>query len=315
MSKLSVDSLSISKIGELLIEQLGEDAADYTFPEDFEKAVVDIGFNGLVFSGDSGLYDLIVIGNGLNRMWQNTNLNNTPEHTCKTVRFIGESQSIPTYAFYGHTYLESITIPSTIKFIGSNSFRNCRALSNFVFPEGLQTINSGAFLGTSLSSVTLPESMTVLGSQYNGGQFSEMPNLESFVAPSLVSLNSSTNDTGVFAYNPALKTVSLPSIQNIYSASSRASNGAFYGCISLETVNLGSINNPVTSVHNYTFSGCTNASLIITVFTASQYVDTLVTNIRNGATNATIIMKAASDIVYNGTTYQAGDTILTSTPA
>ena len=48
------------------------------------------------------------------------------------------------------------------------------------------------------------------------------------------------------------------------------------------------------------------------MFTNAANVDNLLTNIRNGATNATIIIKAAEATTYNGTAYAAGATIITS---
>ena len=84
MGIYSVEALSISKIGDLLVEQLGEDAADYTFPEDFEKAIVDIGFKAIVFDGDSAPYDIVVIGEAL----QGVAPNSAKELECKSARFV-----------------------------------------------------------------------------------------------------------------------------------------------------------------------------------------------------------------------------------
>lgn len=110
-----------------------------------------------------------------------------------------------------------------------------------------------------------------------------------------------------------LKTVNLPKLNGRFT---NGNNGqAFGSCTSLETVVLGGIGYTVDGTSSgAAFSGCTQAGLTITVFTTGTYVDTLVTNIRNGATNATIIVKASEDTTYGGVSYAAGDTILTSTP-
>lgn len=85
-------------------------------------------------------------------------------------------------------------------------------------------------------------------------------------------------------------------------------------CRALKTVEVGSIGYAVTAIDNQAFLDDTQLELVITVYTSGDYVDTAMANIRNGATRATIIIKAAEDTAYNGATYAAGDTILTSTP-
>ena len=89
---------------------------------------------------------------------------------------------------------------------------------------------------------------------------------------------------------------------------------ALANCTALAEVTLGSIGHAITTLNNSAFSGDTQTGLTITVYTTSAYADTALSNIRNGATNATIIIKASEDTTYNGTAYSAGDTIITSTP-
>lgn len=85
-------------------------------------------------------------------------------------------------------------------------------------------------------------------------------------------------------------------------------------CQALKTVEVGSIGYAVTAIDNQAFLNNTQIELAITIYTSGDYVDTAMANIRNGATRATIIIKAAEDTTYNGAAYAAGDTILTSTP-
>lgn len=82
----------------------------------------------------------------------------------------------------------------------------------------------------------------------------------------------------------------------------------------LENVEVGSVGYPVASWGSKNFDGCTQSGLVVTMYTTGEKVDTLNASIRDGATNATIIIKAAEDTTYNGATYAAGDTILTSIP-
>lgn len=85
-------------------------------------------------------------------------------------------------------------------------------------------------------------------------------------------------------------------------------------CQALKTVEVGSIGYAVTAIDNQAFLNDTQIELTITVYTSGDYVDTAMTNIRNSATRATIIIRAAADTTYNGAACAAGDTILTSTP-
>ena len=91
-------------------------------------------------------------------------------------------------------------------------------------------------------------------------------------------------------------------------------SSVFSGCGLLETVDVGSVGYPVISWGSKNFDGCTQSGLVVTLYTTGEKVDTLNASIRDGATNATIIIKAAEDTTYNGAAYAAGNTILASTP-
>ena len=73
--------------------------------------------------------------------------------------------NIPQDAFYGCSYLTSITIPNTITSIGSNAFYGCYNLTTFTTPSSVTSIGSNAFYGChNLTSFTIPSSVTSLGS-------------------------------------------------------------------------------------------------------------------------------------------------------
>ena len=86
----------------------------------------------------------------------------------------------------------------------------------------------------------------------------------------------------------------------------------FKSCTALETAEFGSIGHGVTGIRPDVFSNCTQSFLTITVYTTGANADPLLANIRNGATNATIIIKASEDTTYSGTAYTAGNTMITS---
>lgn len=108
-----------------------------------------------------------------------------------------------------------------------------------------------------------------------------------------------------------LKTVYLPKVTKACSYGTR-DRGSFRDCTALETVQLGSVGYAVDEFEGLVFKNCTSA-FTLTLYTTGAYADTLLALARNGATNATIIIKAAEATTYNGTSYAAGDTIITST--
>ncbi len=69
-------------------------------------------------------------------------------------------------AFYGASFIESVTIPENIKKIGNHAFDNCKNLKNVVLPESLQTIGWYAFQNCSgLSEIRIPKSVTAINSE------------------------------------------------------------------------------------------------------------------------------------------------------
>ena len=69
------------------------------------------------------------------------------------------------YGYYNdNTTLTSVTIPSTVTYIGDNAFRNCTALASLRLGSGVTTIGKNAFyLCSSLANLTIPDSVTNVG--------------------------------------------------------------------------------------------------------------------------------------------------------
>lgn len=61
---------------------------------------------------------------------------------------------LPSSCFLNVSDMKTLTLPQTIKYIGSNVFRNCSSLEKVYFPETLETIGTCAFAGcTSLKEI------------------------------------------------------------------------------------------------------------------------------------------------------------------
>lgn len=107
-----------------------------------------------------------------------------------------------------------------------------------------------------------------------------------------------------------LTTINAPKLSSLYSLNS--GSGCIRGCTALTTATFGSVGHKITSTTQYDFYGCTQAGLTLTFYTDGSKADTILANCRAGATNAKIIIKASEDTTYNGETYLAGETIVTS---
>lgn len=67
-------------------------------------------------------------------------------------------------AFYNHAEIETLVLPSTLEFIGKNSFGGCTGLEKLVIPENVTKIGDSAFSGCSrIKSLSLPVGLTSIG--------------------------------------------------------------------------------------------------------------------------------------------------------
>lgn len=81
---------------------------------------------------------------------------------------------------YYSIYLKSVTLPSTLKRIGSGAFASANKLTSIVLPEGLEEIGRNAFNGcTGIESLNLPSTLRVIGDC----AFQKMDKLTTIVLP------------------------------------------------------------------------------------------------------------------------------------
>ena len=79
--------------------------------------------------------------------------------------------------------ITTIHIPSTVKVIGSNAFRDSNQLTGIIVPDSVKTIKNAAFRGCkSLTEIQLPETIT----QLENNTFRDCKSLESVVLPKSV---------------------------------------------------------------------------------------------------------------------------------
>ena len=119
--------------------------------------------------------------------------------------------------------LESVTLSSSMQYVGTGMFEECKNLKTVVFSDNLEGISDNAFSGCeNLTSITLPESVTYIG----GGAFENCKNLKEINIPTSVSYLG----TGAFADCESLEKIELPdTLTEIYYET-------FWNCTSLEEV-------------------------------------------------------------------------------
>ena len=165
--------------------------------------------------------------------------------------------------------LTSVTIPNSVKDIGSNAFYNCKNLTSVTIPNSVKSVGFNTFQGcTGLTSVTIPNSVKDIGSY----TFSDCSGLTSITIPD------SVTSIGYYAFNEctSLTSITIPnSVINIEPYAFHNCTGltsvtipglvksikgnVFRGCIGLTSV---TIPNSVTSIGTYAFGDCKNLTSV-----------------------------------------------------
>lgn len=133
--------------------------------------------------------------------------------------------------------LETVTLPSTLLWIGEYSFDACSRLKEIIIPEGVKIMGQYTFNGCqSLKKASLPSTLTdsftydgcTFTSQYNSGSnFADCTNLEEVILPEGLTLLYSY----MFSGATSIKHITLPSTLKVI-------NSAFNGCSGLLELEL-----------------------------------------------------------------------------
>ena len=186
--------------------------------------------------------------------------------------------AIGSFAFYGCTSLESVTIPSSIKTWEPFSFAKCENLKNIILTDELTNIGAYAFSETAVDCIFIPmsikfsnntstdfvireinednESNGKIANQYVNGAFNNCEKLSSVI------FEDGIEDISFASFHncPLLKKITIPS-------SVTKMKYAFAGCTSLEEayiengVQLPAINGRNDNFDG-SFSGCENLKIL-----------------------------------------------------
>lgn len=164
----------------------------------------------------------------------------------------------------GSGSLVSVTIPGSVKSIGSSAFDGCTNLTTVTFTDdGLETIDKSAFYGCKkLSSITIPNTVTKIDSY----AFGNCNSLGDFVIPDSVT----EFGTYVFRMDGSSDTSSFPGLTSVVlgknvAPTSQSPNiptlsGTFIYCNKLESITINNVN---TSAGFNAFYGCASLDKIV----------------------------------------------------
>ncbi len=186
-------------------------------------------------------------------------------------------------AFYGSTFLQSVTLPDELAVVGEFAFENCNSLKDIVIPDNVNKIGSCAFYNCSaLESITLGNKLSEIGSDaFYGCSALKKVNIDDIGAWSNVSFGSEAANplavVGELTVNGSTVTeliipegtktignwdyANMKNLTKVVIPDSVTSVGyyAFSGCENLKTVVLGS---GVTSIGDCAFANCVSLESI-----------------------------------------------------
>lgn len=168
--------------------------------------------------------------------------------------------TINNFTFYGCSALSSVTIPENVTSIERDAFSYCLALAAVTLPDNVTSIGNYAFYNClSLSAINIPAKVTFIGEN----AFFGCKALASVNIPkSLTEIG-----TSAFGYCNGLTSINITDVAawcNITFESS-SSNPLTYAhklCLNGEEIKNLDIPESVTSIENFTFSGCTSLTSI-----------------------------------------------------
>lgn len=156
---------------------------------------------------------------------------------------------LDSYQFHDNEDLTSVTIPNSVRSIGSTAFHGCIGLTSVTIPNSVTEIGWYAFSNCSgLTSITIPNSVT----EINGYTFENCSGLTS------VTIGTGVTNIESYAFENCSGLVTV----NLNATNWTTDNGCFHiwdGCSSFTTLNIG---NNVTNIPACAFENCSGLTSV-----------------------------------------------------
>ena len=211
--------------------------SEIIFPELIKK-IGDYAFYKAPLTGELNLPNLETIGNNA---FANTNINKI----LSLGKIVELKNGTYNYdgIFNGCKQLQEVTLPETLKSIGSFTFYGCSLLERVVFPESITNIGASAFEKTILTGeISLPNLETIGNNAFISMNITKILSLGKIVELK----NGTYSHDGIFNSCKQLQEVILPdTLTNI-------GNYTFYNCNLLEKVIFPE---SIINIGGYAFSG------------------------------------------------------------
>ena len=184
---------------EMTLEDTLVSDPNMTFSVAQDGSDIDVSWSGLdngktymcyisLVAASGGSYDGLNIDNNFEFI-----LHTKPAQTVPTVTISSNEpdRSQDGEGYRGDTTIQSVAVSSGVTSIGESAFNGCSSLTDVTLPNTLEYLGIGAFLGTSIWSIQLPESLTGSDSQNVGvlgyGTFMNCSSLTSVYIPDSIS--------------------------------------------------------------------------------------------------------------------------------
>ena len=184
----------------------------------------------------------------------------------KSINLPVTQQTLPSSFLEGCTSLESIELPATLTTINQDAFYGCSKLANVNLHEGITTINQRAFYNCKLTNITIPQSVTYIGSKAFQGNpttaVTWLPKNCSISSDVSAPFYSTSSKITSFVFGDSVQTIpgylcySMNKLENVVLPENLTTIGqyAFNGCSLLNDV---AIPASVNSIGTYGFAFCT----------------------------------------------------------
>lgn len=161
-------------------------------------------------------------------------------------------------AFYRCEKLTDVQLPKNLNSLGDYSFAYCKSLKTIILNDGLKSIGSGSFIGCSISSISIPASVSYIGLvAFDGSGIVEVyiSDLEAWCKIKFAGYRSNplNADASLILNGVRQRELVIPeSITDI-------NNYAFAGCSSISKIVF---HDKVKSIGEHAFYGCLGMSSI-----------------------------------------------------